>query len=530
MARDAQGNPVRMAGTHTDITQRKEAEEALRKSEEKYRILAENLSDAVMRFDRESTCLYANRAAGEMLNAAPETLIGKEVQELGLPEAAVRTLAESLCRVFETGKPHQTQLDIEIGKAHKSFDSRMIPEFDTQGQVVTALNTIRDVSELRQLETQLIQAQKMEAVGQLAGGIAHDFNNLLTGILGYANLLKLDSVPGSSVHEAAKTIERAAERAAELTKQLLGFARRGKHQNVALDIHQTIQEVIALLSRTVDKNIGITQRLRACQSSVMGDPNQMQQMLLNLAVNARDAMPGGGELIFETDTVHLDEEYCRMHLGAIPGDYVLIAVTDTGHGIAREHLGRIFEPFFTTKQPGQGTGMGLAMVYGIVKNHGGYIQVYSEPGLGTTFKVYLPLAEHVSTPTERREGQIQRGSGRVLLIDDEQVVQDVASHMLSMLGYQVVTFGSGTEALEYYRAHHPEIDAVIVDMIMPGMGGQECFRELKRINPTIRAILSTGYGVNEKVQSLIDEGIREFVQKPYQLSQLSEAMRRVLAG
>lgn len=530
VARDAEGNPVRMAGTHTDISQRRQAEEALRESEEKYRALAENLTDAVMRFDRQFTCVYANRAAGAMLNVPPAALIGRKIEELGLPDVPAHNLAESVVRVFETGKPHRTELDIELGKAHKSYDSRMIPEFDAQGQVVTVLNTVRDVTEVRHLENQLLQAQKMEAVGQLAGGIAHDFNNLLTGILGYANLLKLESMPGSPVHEAAKTIERAAERAAELTKQLLGFARRGKHQNIALDVHQTIQEVITLLSRTVDKNISITQRLRAYQSSVMGDPNQMQQMLLNLAVNARDAMPGGGELTFETDSVHLDEEYCRTHLGATPGDYVLIAVTDTGHGIAREHLGRIFEPFFTTKQPGQGTGMGLAMVYGIVKNHGGYIQVYSEVGHGTTFKVYLPLAERVSLPAESRDNKITRGSGRILLIDDEQVVQDVASHMLNMLGYQVVTVSSGAEALDYYRAHHNEIDAVIVDMIMPGMGGHECFRELKRINPAVKAILSTGYGLNEKVQSLMDEGILEFVQKPYQLSQLSEAVKRVLAG
>jgi PAS domain S-box-containing protein len=387
-----------------------------------------------------------------------------------------------------------------------------------------------DISERKHLEEQLLQAQKMEAIGQLAGGIAHDFNNLMTGILGYANILKLESQPGTSFNDAAKTIEKAAERASQLTKQLLGFARRGKFLRVPVDLHTVAHEVMGLLTRTIEKNISVTQRLRADSPWVLGDPGQIEQAILNLAVNARDAMPDGGELAIETQVANLDEAFCRTHPEATPGRYVLVSVVDTGMGIPKELQQRIFEPFFTTKESDKGTGMGLAMVYGIVKNHGGFIRLYSEVGHGARFDVYLPQSTQMGAPAGVEQQSPVRGTGRILLVDDEEVVRDVASRMLRNLGYEVAVAASGDEAVRHYRAHSGQVDLVIIDMIMPGMSGRECFLALKSVNPGIRAILSTGYGLDGKAQDIVDEGMRGFVQKPYTMRELSTAIANALSS
>jgi signal transduction histidine kinase/CheY-like chemotaxis protein len=385
-------------------------------------------------------------------------------------------------------------------------------------------------SEKLRLESQLLQSQKLEAIGTLAGGVAHDFNNLLAGILGYAGLLKVQIDPKDDRHRAVETIERAAERAAELTRQLLGFARKGKMQQTRVDLHETIEEVFNLLGRTIDKSIEVVRSLDARSACVLGDPSQLQQIILNLAVNARDAMPEGGSLKIETRDVEMDERDCRQYPEAAPGRYVTLLVSDTGRGIPPENRDRIFEPFFTTKPKGEGSGMGLAMVYGIVKSHGGFISVYSEPGVGSTFRVFLPLASEsvAEAPPPRTEGPPARGSGRILVIDDEEIVRDMTSDLLESLGYDVVTARDGREGLEVYEAMSATIDLAIVDMIMPRMGGRDCFRGLKRLNPDVRVILSSGYGHNEAAQEILDEGARAFVQKPYQVRELSRLVADAL--
>jgi CheY-like chemotaxis protein len=369
----------------------------------------------------------------------------------------------------------------------------------------------------------------MKAIGELAGGVAHDFNNLLAAILGSTTLLKLGTHPEDRVFQAADLIQRAAERAARLTSQLLGFAKLGKHQNVPVDLHDAIHEIIAFLSRTLDKRIAIRQQLRAEQATAMGDPDQIQQLLLNLTINARDAMPDGGELRFETAVVEFDAEYCRWHMGATPGTYVMLAVSDTGHGIPREFQDRVFEPFFTTKEQGKGTGMGLAMVYGIVKNHGGTIRLYSEVGHGTTFKAYLPLIA-ADVPRAIGTGPVASlmGRGRILLVDDEPLVRESSTALLQQLGYEVVVAEDGRQAAAYYRDHSREIDLVILDLVMPRWGGRETFHALKAIDPSARVVISTGYGHNEVVQTLLDEGMAGFVPKPYHLRTLTEVLARVL--
>ena len=387
----------------------------------------------------------------------------------------------------------------------------------------------RDITQEAALEEQLRQSQKLEGIGLLAGGVAHDFNNILTGILGYANMLEPDAAPGSTMQEGLHVIQQAAERAAELTKQLLSFARRGKRQNTTVDLNGTILEVVSLLTRTVNKNISVTEHFDTNQATVLGDPGQLQQVVLNLAINGRDAMPQGGSLTFRTWRQLLDAEQLMAHPGAEPGVFVALSVSDTGVGIEKKNLRRIFEPFFTTKEAEQGTGMGLAMAYGIVKAHQGFIDVESEIDKGTTFTVSVPATDVVPATAHAAEPP-RKGHGRILVVDDEEVVRKLASEMLHRAGYDVVTAAGTTEAVTWYRAHPHETDLVIIDMVMPGKDGQECFKALKAIDPDVRAILSTGYGLDGHAQDTLDAGMVGYVQKPYHMQDLVTAVADALAN
>jgi CheY-like chemotaxis protein len=368
----------------------------------------------------------------------------------------------------------------------------------------------------------------MEAIGTLAGGVAHDFNNILTAILGYTGLLK-KMAKDDGVHKAADVMEKAAKRGAVLTQQLLGFARKGKNESAPVDLAAIVEEVIALLQRTIDKNVVVRCTSSPASVVVIGDPGQLQQVVLNLAVNARDAMPEGGELTIDTSIVAFGEEECRRRPGMTPGSYARLAVTDTGCGITEEVRRRIFEPFFTTKELGKGTGMGLAMVYGIVQNHGGTIAVRSDVGRGTTVEIYLRhAAEVTAVEAPQRSGRAAPGAGRVLVVDDEDGVRQVAADVLGSLGYDVTVAADGAEAVSRYREFFHEIDVVLLDLAMPGMGGRECFRALKAINSEVKAVLCTGYGFNVAAQQLLDEGMLGIVAKPYEIEQLSDAIAQAL--
>ncbi len=386
-----------------------------------------------------------------------------------------------------------------------------------------------DVTERLKLEEQVRHAQKMEAVGTLAGGVAHDFNNLLTGILGYANVLKLRAEPGDPVFKGADVIERAAERAAELSQQLLGFARKGKLQERPVDLRRVTADVVAIVSRTLDKRIAISQRTDGNESVVSGDPGQLQQVLMNLAVNAADAMPDGGELTFGIRRVALDEAYCRTHPDATPGSYLQLSVSDTGAGIPEDVQERIFEPFFTTKEAGKGTGMGLATTYGIVRNHDGTIQVYSEPGKGTTFKVYLPPADDEKPEwADMPSSEAYHGQGSLLVVDDEETVCQTVAEMLAEVGYDVKWVTSGREAVELYERFGATIDLVILDWAMPEMSGEQCFLRLQAMDPDVRALLVTGHAFNGAAQQLMDLGMIGFAQKPFVMADLAKAVALAL--
>ncbi len=506
---DSHGNFLGSRGSHRDVTEKRIVDE------ERLKLVAamEQVSEAIMITDEFGKIHYVNQAFDRNVEG---NWVGECTADLPGDSAWHSTHQEILACLGRgerwSGLYTRGRLDIE---------ATVSPVRDSKGCVTSYVWVERDVTQERHLAEQLRQSQKMEAIGTLAGGIAHDFNNLLSGILGYSGLLKLHAEGQNQVLQSAEIIERTALRAAELTQKLLGFARRGKHKNVAVNIHRAIDDCIELLSRTIDKRIEIVRRFEASHDKVMGDPTQMEQILLNLAINARDAIEDRGRITFSTRVEEVRDELES-------GFYLVASVSDSGCGIPPEIRERVFEPFFTTKENGKGTGMGLAMVYGIVKNHGGTIRLDTETGRGTTFHCYLPLADQSVREEVKAVPLMVRGSGKILVVDDEELLRDVACKLLKHLGYQVVTCVDGLQACEYYEEHQREVDLVIVDMIMPNVGGAECFRNLKRINPEVRAVLSTGYSLNDTAQQLLDEGMVGFIQKPYQLSQLSEVMAKAL--
>jgi len=374
-------------------------------------------------------------------------------------------------------------------------------------------------------------ALKMEAIGRLAGGIAHDFNNILTAIQGNAELLQMEGFPQADRDDMLAQILHASRRAAGLTRQLLDFARKGTFQIVAVDTTAVIERTVALLSHSIDKRIDIKLDMQADSPTVLADPSQIENALVNLGMNACDAMPNGGVLTFTTKNIVLDEESCDDHDGEmIPGPYVEICVCDTGRGMDSKTRSRIFEPFFTTKEVGEGTGMGLASVYGCIKSHYGSIHVDSSPGQGTTFKLLLHAAEaaHVSGGGPTSQDAVQ-GTGHVLVVDDEGIVREFVSTALQKLGYSVSLCVNGAEAVEYFKVHHQDIDLVILDLIMPVLSGPDTFRELKAIDPSVKVLISSGFSQNETTNGLIDEGALGLLSKPFRISELSQMLVKHIA-
>ena len=385
-----------------------------------------------------------------------------------------------------------------------------------------------DITDQKRTEDELRQSQKMDVVGQLAGGVAHDFNNMLTAIIGSAEMMERYVKDNPAQAKLLATIQEAAGRSADLTGQLLAFSRKGSSMPVQVWFNKTIQLVIDLLSRTIDKSIRLETRLTAAQDLVIGDQTQLQNALLNLGVNARDAMPNGGIITYSTANVYLDSEYCGSHGSHIqPGQYVEISVSDTGTGIQKEILEHIFEPFFTTKEIGKGTGLGLAAVYGTVKEHQGSINVYSEPGIGTVFKLYFPIAEKLVN-TGISEVKSHHGSGGILLVDDEQLIREMGKVLLEEHGYKVFLAEDGEQALQLYEREREHISLVILDVVMPVMGGKESLQRLIAAYPDIRILMSSGFHQDESNDSFIQLGARGFIQKPYRSQELFKAVDDVI--
>lgn len=400
------------------------------------------------------------------------------------------------------------------------------PLFDRSGDITGAIESIRDITEVKRLEMQVMQSKKLDTIGTLAGGVAHDFNNLLMGILGYINLMLHDKGLSKTQYNMLKKIEHQALSGAELSKRLLGFARGGRYEVSPTYLNNIIEKTVDTFSRT-RKDIVIYEDYEKEPWTSEVDRIQMEQVVLNMLINAGEAMPDGGTLYIESKNVELSDKIALQY-DLQPGRYVKFSIRDTGKGMDNKTLERVFDPFYTTKEMGKGAGLGLASAYGIIKAHGGSIHVESEIGRGSRFTVFLPASDKAAEIKVSIEKKIEKGNELILLVDDEEIVLDVASAMLEALGYKVITAKSGSEAIDLYRKKGSHIDLVIMDMIMPRMGGGELFDALKDINPDVRILLSSGYSIDGKAREIMNKGCNGFIQKPFKLDDLSQKIREIL--
>jgi PAS domain S-box-containing protein len=524
-------------GSHVQYTvnKRRAADDALRESEEKYRTILESIEEGCFETDIEGNLTFFSNPFAKILGYSQNELRGVNTGTYTSPDTA-ELMVRITERLKETGKPENVSDYDVIRKdgSNVSLELSVSLMRDQDGLPMGYRGVLRDVSERKQaeeekhkLETQLQQAQKMESIGTLAGGIAHDFNNILMGIQGNASLMLLKIESEHPNYEKIKNIEKYVQNGTELTKQLLGFARRGKYLIKATDLNEIIEKSSSLFART-KKEIRVHADLGEDLWSAEVDRGQIEQVLLNLYVNAWQAMSNGGDLYLQTENVILDRSYVKPYR-VEPGRYVKVSVSDTGVGIDKETQERIFEPFFTTKEMGRGTGLGLASVYGIIKSHGGYINVYSEKERGTVFTIYLPASgKEALKEKEIAPSVLIKGSGTILLIDDETMILDVGVELLEELGYTVLSALSGPEAIDIFQKDQDKIDLVIMDMIMPGMGGGETFDRLKEINPDVKVLLSSGYSINGQATKILRRGCDGFIQKPFNMNQLAEKVQKIL--
>jgi two-component system cell cycle sensor histidine kinase/response regulator CckA len=512
-----------------DITERKRTEAAVRESEERYRDLVENAHDIIFSHDLLGNYTSVNRAGEQITGYTHEECLALNITDTIAPEHVNKArymMAKKLAG--ENVTAYEVDLLAKDGK-------RIAVEVNTKlvlqdGVPVAVQGIARDVTERKQLEEQLRQSQKMDAIGQLAGGVAHDFNNLLTAINGYSSL-GLQRIEGNpTVKNYLEEIKKAGDRAANLTRQLLAFGRKQILQPLPLSLNDIITDMNKMLRRLIGEDIQLSAKLTPDLKRVKADPGQIEQVLVNLVVNARDAMPKGGSLTIETANAELGREYASTHAGVNAGAFVVLAVSDTGTGMDEEVRRHIFEPFFTTKEKGKGTGLGLSTVYGIVKQSGGNISIYSEPNHGTTFKVYLPALDSIVKSSEARaeESVILRGSETVLLVEDEEVVRGLARQILEEAGYQVLVAPQGEEAVRLCNEHAQEIHLLLTDIVMPGAGGKEVADRLSLLHPGIKVLFMSGYTDEAIVHHGVLDSDVKFIQKPFTPAALARKVREVL--
>ncbi len=523
-------------GTLRDISEARRAEEALQKSEEDYRAIFDSANDALFIHHIETgEILSVNRKMCEMYGYSKEEVGHLSIGAIseGKPPYTQEDALKWVRRAVD-GAPQLFEWKAR-DKAGRIFWVEVNLKQAVIGGENRLLAIVRDITdrklaeeEKKGLQNRLTQAQKMESIGTLAGGIAHNFNNILMGIQGRASLMMLDKPSSHPDVEHLRGIEQYVKSAVELTRDLLGFARGGKYEVQPTDLNALIKHENRVFGRT-KKEISVHGKYEPNLWPVDVDRGQIQQALLNLYVNAWQAMPEGGDLWVQTENMILDDPQVQPFEIA-PGRYVKISVTDTGTGMDASTREKIFDPFFSTRGAGQGSGLGLASVYGIVKNHGGFINVYSEPGEGTSFHLHLPASDSEVTQEEPKPGRrrIQYGKGTVLLVDDEEMILAVGRKMLESLGYQALTARSGKEALEVYRRQGDRIDLVVLDMIMPGMGGGETYDRMRAVDETVKVLLSSGYSLSGQAEKILDRGCRGFIQKPFSLQDLSIKLREAL--
>ena len=504
-----------------EIEERKRIEDVLKKSEKILSSTFHALYDLILVIDKDFRVVMSNWKDHDYIS---------EAERQGNPFCYKCIMHRDtpcdfchVAEVFASGNIKECEHTNEVDG--KTREIRVFPVFDDNGAVVMVAEHVRDITERKRMEERLLRAQKTEAIGTLAAGLAHNFNNLLTNIQGNASLMLLDV---DSIHphfEMLKEIEKQVRSGAELTGQLLGYARRGRYEVKAIDLNQIVQEVSHTFGRA-RKEITIHLELEKDLSAIEVDQGQIEQVLLNLYMNGATAMPGGGMLFLKTMNVNHEDMLDRIH-DPRPGSYILLSITDSGRGMDKETLERIFDPFFTTSEMGRGTGLGLASVYGIIKGHGGYIHVVSEKGRSTTFTIYLPASDKEVERNDATTEHIAQSNGSILLVDDEDIVLTVGTRMLKKMGYRVLRAKGGKEAVEIYKTNKDSIDMVILDMIMPDMGGGKVYDRIKEINPDVKVLLASGYSIEGQATEILERGCDGFIQKPFNISQLSEKVKKV---
>ena len=515
-----------------------EREAALRESEQYLATTLNSIGDAVIATDKEGHIRRMNRVAQELTGWPLAEAQGQPLRDVlhllhrdtrePVPNPVERVLQDGATCGFADHTLLMARNGTEIEIADSAAPIQTAPGAPIHGVVLV----FRDVTRQRKMEDQLRQAQKMDSIGQLAGGVAHDFNNMLNGIVGATELLELIT-PQDNLEAKGhmETILKTSSRAAELIRNLLAFSRKAKVLSAPFDAHHCISDALMLLERTIDRRIKVVRQLGGIATTLVGDSAQIQSIILNLGLNARDAMPEGGTLTVSTRNVTLDNDYCKNNLFALkPGPYLEINVTDTGEGMSPETQKKLFEPFFTTKVVGKGTGLGLAAIYGSVTEHHGSIKVYSELGHGSVFRILLPVSLSTSEtavmppPAET----IPAGTGLILVVDDEEVIRTNADALLRSLGYDVILAEDGRAGLEAYRKNMDRINLTILDMVMPEMNGEDCFRAIRTLDPTARVLISSGFTRNAAMDALVHQGLLGFIQKPYRRIELAQAVARAL--
>ena len=531
------GNQLVRAIRHA--IERKRAEEALRESEERYRTILDNIEDGYFEVDIAGNFTFFNDSLCGILGYSRDEMMGMNNRQYTDEENA-KKLYQAFNKVYRTGKPTKG-FDWEI--IRKDGTKRYIETSvslikNSSGQPIGFRGIVRDITERKRAEEEMAavqeqfrQSQKMEAIGQLAGGIAHDFNNLLTVIKGYSQIASMELKEGDPLKERIELIKRAADRAADLTRQLLAFSRRQILEFKVIDLNTALRNLEKMLRRVIGEDIELVIHLPEDLGGVKTDPGQIEQVIMNLAVNAKDAMPDGGKLVIETANVDLDEEYVRNHVAVIPGRYVMLAVSDTGVGMTPEIKEKVFEPFFTTKKKGEGTGLGLSTVYGIVKQSGGNIWVYSELRKGTTFKIYLPRVDEpldeISEKVTVRKGLL-RGSETILVVEDEEEVRKLVVRGLEGQGYRVLDAPQGFDAFLIGEEHQGPIHLLVTDVVMPKMSGRELAERILEILPEVKVLYMSGYTDNTIVHyGMLEKGVN-YIQKPFTVEGLVQKVREVL--